>query len=102
MIRHLQLLPFYYFMPEDIIKAHSKRFQSFPRNPHLILQSTEMIEYIESPEFAVEIGDIISAGVWYYLVSENEINNSTTGFLCCLIYISFAPVRLGFVRIPFD
>ena len=66
-IRNLQLLPFYYFLPEDIIKAHSKRFQSLPRNPHMILQDTKLIEYIESPEFAVEIGDIISAGVWYYL-----------------------------------
>lgn len=25
-IWNLHLLPFYYFMPEDIIKAHSKRF----------------------------------------------------------------------------
>ena len=66
-IRNLHLLPFYYFLPEDIIKAHSKRFQSLPRNPHMILQDTELIEYIESPEFAVEIGDIVSAGVWYYL-----------------------------------
>lgn len=66
-IQNIHLLPFYYFLTEDIIKAHSKRFQSLPRNPHRILQSTEMIEYIESPEFAVEIGDIVSAGVWYYL-----------------------------------
>ena len=33
----------------------------------MILQNTGIIEYIESPEFAVEIGDIVSAGVWYYL-----------------------------------
>ena len=37
-------MPFYYFLPEDIIKAHkSKRFQGIPRNPRKI-----------------------SAAVWYY------------------------------------
>lgn len=60
-IRNLQLLPFYYFLPEDIIKAHSKRFQSLPRNPHMILQDTELIEYIESPAFAVEIISSVQA-----------------------------------------
>ncbi len=60
------MLPFYYFIPEDIIKAHSKRFQSIPRNPQNVFKDMEMIEYIESAPFAVEIADIISAAVWYF------------------------------------
>ena len=67
MIRHLRLLPFYYFLPEDIVKAHNKRFQSIPRNPWDILEDSKVIEYIESMEFVFEIGDIVSAAVWYYM-----------------------------------
>ena len=66
-IWNLHLLPFYYFVPEDIIKAHSKRFKSIQRNPRKILQDMKLIEYIENPDFAVEISDIVSTGVWYYL-----------------------------------
>lgn len=65
--KKLHLLPLYYFFPEDIIKKHSKPFQSIPRNPQKILQDKKLIEYIESMEFAVEVCDIVSAAVWHFL-----------------------------------
>lgn len=66
-MKNLHLLPFYYFLPEDIIKAHTKEFQSIPRNPQEILKSKKIFDYVESMAFAVEICDIISAAVWYFL-----------------------------------
>ena len=65
--KNLHLLPLYYFFPEDIIKAHPKDFQSIPRNPQNILKDKNVLDYVESMEFAVRVCDIVSAAVWYFL-----------------------------------
>ena len=65
--KNIQLLPLYYFFPEDIIKAHPKKFQSIPRNPKNILRDKKVFDYVESKEFAVKVCDIVSAAVWHFL-----------------------------------
>ena len=65
--KNLHLLPLYYFFPEDIIKEHPKNFQSIPRNPQNILKDKNVLDYVESMEFAVRVCDIVSAAVWHFL-----------------------------------
>lgn len=65
--KNLHLLLLYYFFPEDIIKAHPKDFQSIPRNPQNILKDKNVLDYVESMEFAVRVCDIVSAAVWHFL-----------------------------------
>lgn len=62
-----EYLPFYYFIPESILKRCGAELNAIPRNPRMLFANREACEFIESDLFRLLIIDATAYLVWKYM-----------------------------------
>ena len=65
--RNSEYLPFYYFIPESILRKCGAKLNAIPRNPRMIFSNREACEFIESDLFRLLIIDAAAYMVWPYM-----------------------------------
>ena len=65
--RNSEYIPFYYFIPESILKKCGAELNAIPRNPREIFKSRKACEFIESDLFLLLIIDAAAYLVWPHM-----------------------------------
>ena len=65
--RNSEYLPFYYFIPESILKKCGAELNAIPRNPREIFSNRKVCEFIESDLFLLLIIDAAAYLVWPHM-----------------------------------
>ena len=65
--RNSEYIPFYYFIPESILKKCGAELNAIPRNPSMIFSNREAREFIESDLFLLLIIDAAAYLVWPHM-----------------------------------
>lgn len=65
--RHSEYIPFYYFIPESILRRCGAELNAIPRNPRMIFSNRAACEFIESDLFMLLIYDATAYLVWKYM-----------------------------------
>ena len=65
--RNSEYLPFYYFIPESILRRCGAELNAIPRNPRMIFSNRAACKFIESDLFMLLIYDATANLVWKYM-----------------------------------
>ena len=65
--RNSEYLPFYYFIPESILRKCGAELNAIPRNPQMVFSDREVCKFIESDLFRLLIIDAAAYLVWRYM-----------------------------------
>ena len=65
--RNSEYLPFYYFIPKNILQKCGVELNAIPRNPQMVFTNYKACEFIESDLFRLLIIDAAAYLVWKYM-----------------------------------
>ena len=82
--RHLSLIPAFYFLPIQALRAFGDWVYQIPRNPQKILGDPKAIELIESNDFYFMVQYLYRFYTWNFLNSERNI----------YVYSKYEPIKL--------